>query len=390
MGLSSFSGRRVRLEDGGRAISGMIYTVAALIFLLCVWNQFCKHFAPQKKKVRIDSPVYGDYTENENVPEFLAGLPAKSNPRVLVLGSSQVRGMKDKTIPPQPSIPVVLHKELNKHHSWDVVCLDAGGQIIVESVCLLLDATPVVRPDIVIMCVGLFSMQGVMPRPRLIETLDMEKILNLMRSNIPADIIPGIFEELTSFRNKIIEPKQEGGESLQQICDRLLMEFLGHYMPMVQNRQVMFDTLIDTPVRRDMVTYFKRNIGGIKVSRTYDIGAAYEPSLAAIAVAANYCRKLNIPLILVVMPFESTRSPVVYLPETQARIVRDLRTMSEKLGCYLVDLGYFLPVNFFGTYEDGSPDNLHYMAAGHELAGKSIADFIVSQKNIFDHKFFEP
>jgi|GEM_PF-2647817 len=361
-----------RSRSLSRPLIELIIAVTGLALLLLVWNLFSQKFTLSAgAPAALTGPVYFDTSYNENSKWFLSSLPAKKNKRILIFGSSQIFIVKSQDSSAYKSIPHQIHDHLASPSDWDVICYASAAQQVIESLLLLLGSSQVIKPDIVVMGVGLFSMQGTIPRKRLLEDFDPRVLTASLRQYLGDNASQALVESISSYADEMPKPR-EVKKSLRQEYEEWLMGSL-KALPMVANRQLMFDELLDKPVRRDLIAFIKRHGTGVRVARTVNIGPAYEPSLTAIRAAAGFCKTNNIRLLVVVLPFESTRPPVACLPETHTRIMHDLSSLSQAGGFELLDLGYLLDASYYGDYQDGSPDNFHFSSEGHRLVGQAIA-----------------
>ena len=318
----------------------VITQIFCFIVLLIAWNFFSAGFSPKTPQASQQShmPVFMDSTNNEDIPAFIASLPLKNKNRALILGSSQLFIIKNYT-QNELSIPFYVYESLKVKKDWDIVSLASGGQFISESCLILLDTYEKLKPDVAVIAFSLFSMQGVMPKPRLLEKIDAAAMEKTILANTTKDSDRAAVTILTSFKNTPAAETQKKQQSLLQKTESRISGYLENWLPMVANRQKMYDLLIDKPIRRDLVSAAKRNLTKVTVARTYEIGESYAPSITAIEIAAAFCKKNDISLIVLVLPFESTREPVAYRPETQKRILGDLQQRAKKFDFTVLDIG---------------------------------------------------
>jgi hypothetical protein len=351
------------------------YSTLILVVLLGGWEGFSRRYVG-KQEVSDAAPSNGSvfFDATGDLKTALAQFSPSGKTRILVLGSSQIAGIKDSDFR-NLSMPFVLQRELqNRFGDCEVIDLSAGGQVVTESMLVLLGSSARIQPHVVVMGVSLFGMQGVTARDSIPAAFDTAALAREIASEMPADIPYSVKQELLSFRSQ--EEKGKKTETIQQKSDRLIASRLSACSTAFANRQLMFDRLIDSPIRRDLVAYVKRNHQGIRVARTYRIEAPYYPSIASIRVVAKWCRKHSAPLFVVVLPYDSAIDPLPYLPQDQDRLLTDLECSSKSEGFQVLDLSHTLSHEYFGLYLDGSPDGLHFRVSGHERVGKEIAEFL--------------
>ncbi len=197
----------------------------------------------------------------------------------------------------------------------------------------------------------------------------------VIRRSLPPEVPPDVAEGLVGPRGDQAAAETQDKSARDRI-DEYLGDFLSRNLNFVASRREMFNSLVDRPIRKDLAAWVNRNVRATKVARTYEIPAAYEPSLAALSAMGRFCREKGVPFVVVILPFESTRTPPPYLRETQQRVTGDLIELSQKHQLGLVDLGYLLEPKDFGLYMDGSPDGLHYREHGHQLVAELISDAV--------------
>ena len=157
-----------------------------------------------------------DSTNNEDIPAFIASLPLKNKNRALILGSSQLFIIKNYT-QNELSIPFYVYESLKVKKDWDIVSLASGGQFISESCLILLDTYEKLKPDVAVIAFSLFSMQGVMPKPRLLEKIDAAAMEKTILANTTKDSDRAAVTILTSFKNT---PAAETQKSSRACCKK--------------------------------------------------------------------------------------------------------------------------------------------------------------------------
>jgi hypothetical protein len=362
-----------------RGIVHLVYTVVVLAFLLLCWEFYARsitHTNLAGGYQATTGPVYRNPSNNNELQKFLLAVPLTRAPRVMILGSSQVAVIKDSDRRSQ-SVPTVLQKALkDRIGSCEVVDLSAGGQSTVESMVVLIESMEALRPNVVVLGVSLYSMQSTEVRATLLESLSLNELLKHVTGNLPPEVRPEVSQSLTSFRTIAEKRHQAKGETIQQRIDNVIARQTERVSCAATNRQAMYNLLLDAPLRRDLVVYVKRHIQSIQVARTYDIGAYYAPSMVAIEVMSSFCKKRHVPLMIVVLPYDSTIKPVPYRAVDQAKMVSDFSAVAIREGLVVADLSHLLGHECFGLFEDGSPDGLHYRSTGHVIVGRTIADIL--------------
>jgi hypothetical protein len=361
----------MRSKRGVRLL--LLYTVAAFAALLGGWNVFAGRFSGAAAGLERHGAVF----ENAalDLRRTLAELPAPARPRIAVFGSSQIATVKGDPDPVGLSVPYRLQQQLAEQGlAAEVVDLSEGGQQLVESMVLQLASLRVVQANLVVIGVSLFSMQTTQIRETLLEAIEAAALRDLVRAELPPGLDPETTRSLTAFSRQAKQRLSSRGETIQQRLDARIANWLAAHLAAFANRQVMFDELIDAPIRRDLAELIKRNLAEAKTARTFQIGNAYPVSLAALEVMGRACHERGIPLLVVVLPYDDSRPPVPFEPDTQRRIVADLQAAAQRRGFELLDASRLLGPEHFAFFEDRSPDDLHFDRAGHALLGGRIAE----------------
>ena len=295
----------------------------------------------------------------------------------LVLGGSQVATVKNGLR--SESFPVMLQQVLEENGTkCGVVDFSAGGQQTVESMIVALGSAGRARPDLIVIGLGLFGMQTVNVRQTLQTAFDSTTLSEQIRTNLADDVSKETREMVSLTATAQKAGKKPRGKTIQQRTDEWIGDSLAQRLWMIGNRREMFNQLVDNPVRRDLVTYVKRNLVGVTVARAYSIGEAFGPSVAALGVISRFYGRRNIPVVVVVMPYGRNLKPVAYPYEIQQRVLAAIRAESLRADYTVVDLGGLLGDECFGQYIDGSPDGLHFKAAGHLATAKAVARIVRS------------
>jgi len=319
----------------------------------------------------------GDVFEraSAHLARTLAEVPPPALPRVAVFGSSQVAVVKSDTVDTTRATPSRLQAALAERGlRTEVVDFSDGGQQLVESLLIELATQEHVRQNAVVVGVSLFSMLRTNVRPTLLADLDGAALRDELRARMPVDADPKAAEGLLAWSRSAEQRVTGRGETIQEQMDDRIGAWLAAHTSAFANRQAMFDALIDRPLRRDLVRIVSRGLHDQSTAQTYVIGSAYAPSLLALEILQRNAREAGAAALVVALPYDDTRPPIPFAPETQARILADLAAIAARTGGMLLDLSHALPSDRFGAFEDGSPDDLHYDPAGHAAVAARIAD----------------
>jgi hypothetical protein len=350
----------------------LIYALAGTVLLLAAWESFAAHsFSGTTGLVR-HGPVLQDASGTDELDRALAALPSPQAPRVVLLGSSQIDVVKDGA-GEDKAIPFRLSAALQAAGvGHEILDLSAGGQQILESLVILVGSAARTRPRAVVIAAGLFSMLRADVRESLPAAVDMAAV----RAAVADPSLLPDPDARKDLLGALPAPGTAGDRTVQDRIDARLSTFLAARLVMVDRRRVMFKALLDNPIRRDLVALVQRHSEGSRTARTFEIGGPYALGLASLEVMARWSARRHLPCVLVVMPFESTREPLLYSPSTQRRVAGDLRALAARTGASFLDLGGALQPSDYGTFVDGSPDNLHFGARGHDVVGRAVADVL--------------
>ena len=347
-------------------------TVATTVVLLLGWESYARTFAGVGTGARVVGHVVQDASNNDDLARTLSELPSSRVATILVLGSSQVHSVKDEEDFSPLAFPFRLRGPESPAGDELILDLSGPGQQVMESMAIQLGSRTDLGASAVVLGVGLFSMLSSDIRPALHSAVDG----TLIRAELLAASQAGLSQraqQLLLERLSLPEARGVRDSTIQERADSRLESLLGPRLAILGNRRAMKFRLIDQPIRRDAIQFIQRRRGAIRTARTYQIGEAYEVSLAAIEAMAASASLKRVPFILVLLPFDRTRSPSPYSPETAARVAADMREVSQRLGFRLLDLTSVLGPEYFGLYSDGSPDGLHFRGGGHEIVGRSVA-----------------
>ena len=355
------------------------YTVIGTILLLGAWEWFATSFVPPPVVDPSTAAVHVDLTQNENLDKTLAAIPETAKRRLVFLGCSQVAGVKDRPDARWLSLPFQFQSAaLQAGADIDIVDLSANGQQAVESLYVLLRTIDKVKPDVVVIGAGLFSMQ----RSTIREQLRRAPTTDAMQAQVagltatcldPASaraLHTAIFSDTAAADTVAAHPEK----TIQQHCDEAICAIVTPHVALARNQDQMYNRLLSFPIKRDLVTFVTSKMQGLRVARRYQPGPAYATSLAALKTMAELCRQRGTKLVLVALPFDGTRPPNPYEPADEARLVADLAALSDGRHTLAIDLGRLLPTTCFQLYGDGSPDNMHFTVAGHRQLGRALAD----------------
>jgi hypothetical protein len=347
---------------------------SALIAIVAVagWEFFARGFSGVAVGARVSGAVSQDASGNDDIGRTLAELPARTAPRIVIFGSSQIDVVKGEPEPSPNAMPFQLSAALHaKGIDHSIVDLSGPAQQVFESMGILLAEQGRLKPSVVVIGVGLFSMLSNDIRPAIAAAVN----LHAVRSELAE--LPD--SALTSAARAMLFSALPAGtaikadSTIQQRSDSRLEGWLRGHLAMVANRRAMYNRLVDQPLRRDLVQLIQRRRGAIRTARSYEPNERYPASLAAIEAVGAVLLRAGIPFIVCILPTEHTRQPAPYSQETAMRVASDLRAAAERYGFQVVDVNHALAAADFGEYEDGSPDGLHYRARGHALVADSLA-----------------
>lgn len=357
--------------------SWLVYTLAVTLLLGVAWNWFARDFPPENEGLRREVGVY--VRASRHLSHSLESLPAPELPRIAVFGSSQIATVKRASGVSEEALPARLRIHLEEIGTpVEIVDFSEGGQQVVESLVALSAAIDAIRADTVVLGLSPFSMAGTEVRETLLEGLDAQSLRVRILDAVPPGRDATHVERLIAFSNRPSQRLSARGETLQQRLDHRLEALLSSDLSAVSNRRRMFSDLIDLPIRRDFVAWVKRRLRFSRTARSYPLGKAYAPSLLAVEVMNALCRSRGIAFLVVVLPFDHERSPIPFSPETMRRVTSDLESLSHRVGLRWVDLSELLATGRFGTFVDGSPDDLHFDAVGHDDLARSLAPLVAN------------
>lgn len=349
-----------------------VWAVVVFLSLAVGWERFAAGYtAGSRGLVHSDAAFL---RAGNDLALTLHELPPPAAPRLAVFGSSQIATVKGGSGQLDLSMPARLSVALTKRGvAHEIVDFSTGGQQVSESMVILLAAGEQAQLRAVVLGLSLFSMLRVEVRETLLEAANVPELREAVIAGLPSDLPHEDVEELLEFSRRAPQRVAGRGETTQQRIDRWLGKRLEARFAAVANRQVLYDELVDTPLRRDLVAFVKRNLAASRTARSYRIGRSYRPSLAALEVMARWCRQRRVALHVALLPFDHDRSPVPFDAATIDRLRTDLAALATEHGFQLTDQSDLLASSNFGNYVDGSPDNLHFDADGHDRLGRALA-----------------
>lgn len=274
--------------------------------------------------------TFVDESSNNQLPAVLDALEAeRMEPFWLVLGNSQVRVVKSGDSADAFSFQLGIDTGQN------IVDLSSGGQTLAESnkiAALTLDRFHVER---LIIGVGIFSAAS-----------------------------SGIRDGIKNDGDAAASGAESSVPTIQHQVETRLTTWSSDSLRSVEHREEIFNRLISSPIRRDLVAYVKRR-SGFKVARSYRLGANFEEDIENLTQVATEASQRGIPVSLIIMPYENTRPPTPYSRDDELRLRRALRQIETSTTAELLDFSELLDASNFGTFVDGSPDAFHFDARGH-------------------------
>lgn len=365
-----------RAGSRARTTAKLVYALAGFAILAVAWNGFAHRFGAQERAMRRNGEVFE--RAGANPASTLATLPPPAAPRIAVYGSSQIAVVKAPSADPVLGTPHQLRIALaDRGLATEVVDFSEGGQQVIESLLIHLATHRVARSHAVVLGTSLFSMLRLDVRPTLLAGIDTRPVRDALRTLIPDDADPRAAASLFEWSRSGEQRVAAEGKTIQERMDAAIGAWLGTHVTAFENRQAMFDVLVDQPIRRDLVTFATRRMRQQQTARTYQIGTHFPAAVLAIETLARAAREDDAPLLVVLMPYDDARPPVPFTEETQARVRAALEASASAAGFTLLDLSHALPTRHFSLFVDGSPDGLHFDPAGHTEVARRIADALL-------------
>ena len=354
----------------------LVFALVGFLVLCVAWNALATRFGESQRAMQRRGAVFD--LAARNLRRTLAELPPPDQPRIVVYGSSQIATVRGESDGGEHTTSHLLSEDLAKRGlAVEVADFSDGGQQIIETLVIHFATRKTSQPSAVVVGLNLFSMLRTAVRPTLLEPLDVASVREAIRSALPADSDGAATDELLAWSHRAAQHVSGRGKTIQQRLDAQIETWLAEHVPAYANRQVMFDELIDAPLRRDAATvvmrWLRRQPGETRTAQSYAIGDAYPISLLALETIARDARSAGIPMLLVALPFDDQRLPVPFDAAIETRVRGDLTAIAQRNGAALIDLSHELASEHFGNYKDGSPDNFHYDAAGHAAVAARIA-----------------
>jgi hypothetical protein len=355
-------------RDGARSIA---YVVGLFALLAVAWNGFASRFDPAPDALRRTDAVFDRAARDLAIT--LDELPPPERPRVALYGGSQIARAIRHDRRATDLTPHRLAEALRRRGvEVEIADLSDDGQQLIEALIVDAATRDVSRPSAIVVGVSLFTMTRTGVRETLLEDIDAAMVAARIRAALPPDADPAVREAMLAWKTDLPAPLPDREPTLQERLDAAIGAWLDRHVAAYANRQAIYRDGIDLPLRL-AIQRWQRERAGQTISSSYAIGPAYAPSLLALDTMQRAAAAAGIPFLVVVLPFDHERPPVPFDAATQARVVADVAAIAERAGVPLLDLGDALPSARFGTYEDGSPDNLHYDAAGHAIVAERIA-----------------
>lgn len=359
----------MRAADGNR---GLVYVLGCLALLLVAWDVFAQRYDASRAALRETGRVFDRAARDLGITR--EELPAPARPRVVVYGSSQIATVKRDTRETIASIPHRLADALEQRGSAvEVADFSDDGQQLVESLLVHLATVDVSQPSAIVVGVSLFAMTRINVRAEILEEVDGRALESAVRRAFPADADPAARRALLAWSADLPVRDPALDETVQSRIDAVIGRFLERHVAAYANRRAMYRELIERPGQL-AIQRRNRARAGETISSSYAIGPAYAPSLLALETIRRSAEERGVPFLVVSLPFDHARPPIPFDAATQARVVADLSAIAMRAGQPLLELGDLLASDHFGDYEDGSPDNLHFDAAGHEAVARRIAE----------------
>lgn len=351
----------------------LVYVAVTVSLLLGGWELLARQFTPpapvQPPLAALSIALYP--------PEHNSAERFSPQPRVMILGNSQIHYVRDQEDVQTYGFPARFQMAMAERGTpAEVADLSAGGQQVLESLAILIDTFDRVRPDHVMLGLGLANMRGITIPSQLIEFCNWAHIRETTQRHLPDHIDPSIQLTLSQLYNPPCEHSSDHDPTIQEQLDEQIAEWLVDRSATVRHRSVMAQWLAKLPsdLERDVRQLWRKKARGQFKARTYDAGPNYDLSLAVVQIMAAFCREKQVPFTVIAMPFHPACEPILYVPDDELRLITDLRQLEADATLRCVDLRLLLGPQHFGAFPDGSPDGLHFLATGHALLGRAVAE----------------
>lgn len=348
----------------------LTYTAIVVAVLLTGWECLARKFTvPPPNKAPLETLSLA--LHDPDTP-----LPASTPPRLLILGNSQIHYVRDHDDSATFGFPAQLEARLKAQgRSIEVADLSAGGQQVVESLAILIDTFERVRPDHVILGLGLANMRGTTIPPQLVSTCDWKRVRHVTTQLCDEQAEFTITPSLLQLYSPSVPTTVAHDPTIQERLDEVIAEALTAHSAAVRHRTVMADWVAKLPgdLEREVRMTWRKKIRQQFKARTYDAGDHYELSLTAVHLIAAYCQQRRVPFTIISMPYYPNCEPVVYVPDDEQRLDDDLRQLADRQPITWLDLTQALLPEHYGTFPDGSIDGLHFLATGHARLAETVA-----------------
>lgn len=356
-----------RLVDWARRHS-LVYVAAAFCVWLGLWEGIARLDKP------FESPLEQLAATGFPLADAAEDAANEGQPRLLILGNSQIHSVRDRSDVRRHGFPTRLRERLAEQGvATDVADLSAGGQQVTESLALLLDSFDRVRPDHVLLGVGLVNLQPAEIRPQLVRSCDWDRIHERLRASVPTDVSTQTRARLTELLMPEGVSLSAHAPTIQEQLDERLAAWLRGWSAAVRNRDRMYDRLIHRPIQRDLQKAFRREVRQDQLAMTVAAGPDHDAALAAVRAMAAFCDSRRVSMTVVLMPFDDNGTPRAYADEDEKQLRGDLETLAMTDGFRVLDVSRLLGPEHFGEYTDGSRDCFHFKASGHALLGAEVA-----------------
>ena len=340
------------------------YVVITVSLILAGWECLASRFTvPPPNKTPLETlslPLY----EAETSPTHRSHL----HPRLLILGNSQIHYVRDREDSEVTGFPAQLARVLTEQDCpVEIADLSAGGQQVVESLAILIDACDRVRPEHVVLGLGLANMRGTTIPQQLVTSCDWERIRQTTTGLSDERIDPELTKDLLQLYSPSVPVADTHEPTIQERLDQQIAGWLTDHSAAIRHRSVMSQWVTQLPgdLEREVRMLWKKQVRKQSKARTYDAGPNYAVSLASVQLMAAYCQERGIPFTVISMPFYPDCEPVVYVPADERQLDSDLQQLVDRDEIQWLDLSLALLPEHFGTFQDGSIDGLHFLAAGH-------------------------
>lgn len=356
----------------------LAYVAVTVPVMLIAWELFARQFtvpAPTLPPLAaLSIPLYEATRES--------AVRLSPQPRLLILGNSQIHYVRDQDDVQTYGFPAQLQRVLTERGMpTEVADLSEGGQQVVESLAILIDTFDRVRPDHVVLGLGLANMRGTTIPPQLVSALDWDLVRTKTERHFDERIAPEISASLLQLYSPPKDAVVAHDPTIQEQLDERLADWLMDHAATVRHRSVMSQWVTKLPgdLEREVRMAWRRKARGQFKARTYDAGPNYELSLAVVRIMAYFCREQHVPFTVITMPFHPSCTPILYVPRDAHRLNSDLEQLADQGNIRRLDLQQLLGPEHFSTFQDGSPDGLHFLATGHARLATEVGEQLYPQ-----------